>query len=108
MLSREEVAWAGGLFDGEGCFTRAGERGYAVAQLRMTDLDSVDRFARAVGFGNRFGPEAQPGRPTYGWRVSGLEQVQALVAMLWPFLNERRRQRAKEVLNLNGTRKEAT
>ncbi len=97
---RERMAWAGGLFEGEGCFTQSWSHGFIrpTAILTMTDEDTVRRFAEYVGFGT---VTHKAGRGTYKpqwrWQTTRLEQFQALMAMLWPFLGQRRQARAKEL-----------
>ena len=69
----------------------------------MTDEDVVRRFGRAIGLGVVKGPyqhSRQPrNKPHWDWYVSGLEETQAVVSMLWTGLGLRRRARAVEVLN---------
>jgi hypothetical protein len=101
-LDREELAYAGGLFEGEGYFTlRPGSHTpRSAAGINMTDREPLERFAAAVGMGTIIGPkDLGPHRkPMYVWGVHTRERAQALVAMLWPWLGPRRRARAKEVL----------
>lgn len=103
-IDREELAWAGGLFEGEGCFTgkEKGRHYQVTAKVRMTDRDPLERFVRAVGVGEVKGPfEHHSGhgrKPFYSWAVQSFEHFQAVVAMLWPFLGERRKARALELL----------
>lgn len=105
-ISREAIIWAGGLFEGEGCFTCAdhgpSRHKYPRALLGMTDEDSVRRFHAAVGIGKVYGPRiGRPGeKPIWTWGVNGFERVQAIVAMLWPWLGVRRQAKAAEVVNL--------
>ena len=104
--SASEIAWAAGLFEGEGCFY-FGHRNLQ-ATLAMTDADVVDRFERIVGFGHRSVREGDhkndkrgyknEWKPIYRWSARSFEHVQALIAMLWPYLGDRRKARAKELL----------
>jgi hypothetical protein len=98
-LLREKLAFAAGLFEGEGCFYSPKNK-YAEAILQMTDLESIIRFSDIVGFGKiNDGRKPLPsGKISYEWRVRGFEPVQALVAMLWPWLGARRKAKAIEVL----------
>jgi len=66
----------------------------------MSDKDSVDRFERIVGFGNRrVDSDRKAGyKKMYVWYVGGFEKVQALIALLWGGLNKRRREKATKVL----------
>lgn len=102
-VSREELAYAGGLFEGEGYFIlRSGSHTQrSAAGINMTDREPLERFQAAVGIGTIIGPrDVGPGRkPIYVWAVHTRERVQALVAMLWPWLGPRRRSRAREVLS---------
>jgi hypothetical protein len=101
------LAWAAGLFEGEGSITwnRAKGKGYVVLLLSMTDGDVVRRFHGALGLGRLNGPyrrglaaSGNPRKPLFYWSASGFEHVQAIVAMFWPWLGDRRRARACEVL----------
>jgi len=66
----------------------------------MTDQDRVLQFADVVEVGRTYGPYTRSGvKPLYCWQAYTFEHVQALVAMLWPWLGERRRKRAVEVLH---------
>jgi hypothetical protein len=100
-----ELCWAGGLFEGEGCFTLM--RGTAPrAALTMNDEDVVRRFCAAVGIGKVYGPYGpylgHGNFQRWEWKADGLEKVQAVVAMLWNGLGQRRRSRAAEVLREGG------
>ena len=106
IRAREDLAWAGGLFEGEGCFsimTWHRKRFRCSASLMMTDRDVMQRFVDVIGLGRLLGPYEHSrggGRylPHWKWQISGFEEVQALFAMLWPWLGKRRRTRAVEVL----------
>lgn len=107
QVDPRELAWAAGLFEGEGCITtrdngKSGKR-YARLTLNMTDEDSVRRFFRAVGVGNvtLYNPPAiqKSGRKMqWGWRTGRHEHVQHVLAVLWFGLGTRRRERAAEML----------
>ena len=61
MTTETEIAWAAGLFEGEGSIGfRGGSRGYVYAylnlQLRSTDQDVVYRFHQIISEGNVNGP----------------------------------------------------
>lgn len=105
-LDREEVAWAGGLFEGEGCFTCDKHNRSLSARISMTDEDPVRRVYHALG-GMGYIISAQRVKNTrklvWTWGCAGYEKFQAVVAMLWPWLGERRRKRAAELLGLTRT-----
>ncbi len=51
MAPEEEIAWAAGLFEGEGCFSSTCEK-TPRASMASTDLDVLERFAKIVGCGS--------------------------------------------------------
>lgn len=91
----EEIAWAAGLFEGEGSFSNPG-----CASLKMTDMDSVAKFRDIVGFGSViWNPGRKEGwKDTWKWRVSNRMDFELVLDMFWPWLSLRRRQRAMEIL----------
>lgn len=101
---REEVAWAAGLFEGEGSFfTTKHPRGrvpYVGMQLQMVDRDTVERFHRIVGYGavTAWQPSQESRQRVYCWRVQSVRAVVDLIPKFWPWLGERRRARAASLL----------
>ena len=113
-MNRETVAWAAGLFDGEGCFhfttsrrRRTDAHGQPKIehsiQTRITqkDREVLDRFQAAIGLGHVYGPyRSTEGKPRIPWQFAayGFGQTQAIIAMLWPWLGRLKRQQAINVL----------
>lgn len=102
-ISREDLAWAAGLFEGEGSFSVHNARlGNPVASLVITDEDIIRRFHDIVKIGSVVGPythkEHPEWKPKWQWRASGFHVVQAVVSLFWRWLGKRRKTRAKEVL----------
>ena len=103
-MNREELAWAAGFFDGEGCtYSTISENRVVVGvMVSQASRDLLDRFREAVGFGKVYGPYKNNGSfskgPKYSWSAPGLERVQALVAMLWFKLGAVKKQQAAAVL----------
>jgi hypothetical protein len=92
----EEIAWAAGLFEGEGCLTR--NRGYPVARLNSTDEETPRRFSTIVQVGGVYGAYRQGGRrKRSGYGVASGWDALEVVQILWPWLGERRRDRAREL-----------
>lgn len=97
--NREDIAWAAGLFEGEGCISHT--NGYVTLSLAMTDPDVVERFAAITGMGRPIRTSEQGRRKTmYVWTCSRFEQMQAILAMFWSFLGQRRRAKAREALTV--------
>lgn len=97
---REELAWAAGYFDGDGCFhaslrTRPSGSSYTYtsAVIHSTDEELLQRFLAVVRIGKVTVVRGAKGnrKPVWQWRVQSFEQVQAVGAMLWPWLGTYRR-----------------
>lgn len=104
---RTDIAWAAGLFEGEGTIgsyssgrNGAGQSITAHLRLGMTDRDVVERFAQVVGFGaiHVRPPGTNGHKAIFAWQAYGFEKAQALTAMFWPWLGERRRAKARETI----------
>jgi hypothetical protein len=114
MRTREELAWAAGLFEGEGTFNLGPRKTPRHRQIRagikMTDLDRLQAFQSATGLGRIYGPFQQKPhhKAVWAWRVQSFENVQALIAMLWCWLGSRRRARATELLLESRNAREST
>jgi len=107
--TREQIAWAAGLFDGEGCINayRRKTKWGVIVRLDMTDEDVVQRFAAIMGVGQVHGPrQAQKGpnrKPLYGWYVQDASDALAVIELLLPWLGIRRKARALEVARIAAT-----
>lgn len=113
-LSDAEIAWAAGLFEGEGCFTRTVRRqvilrtigGLEVEymqlqmSLSMTDEDVVRRYHSIVNCGG-ITIRDFPGKlkRQWMWQVQRLDDVKRLYDTFYPWLGERRRHRGQEVID---------
>jgi hypothetical protein len=117
-VNREELAWAGGFFSGEGCsrvnttrttkkFVRP--RDYHRTQLSLVQTtddgeipEALQRFWDAIlGLGNITGPykkRHQNGRDYYTWSATKFVEVQAIIAMLWPWLSTIKQKQAARSL----------
>lgn len=101
----EEVAWAAGLFEGEGSIelwqASSKARSYPRACLSSTDEDVVRKWNRIVGGGKVLGPYARPNHPSHKpmWRAVRVgKSAEAVLAAFAPYLGERRTARMNEVL----------
>ncbi len=104
MASNLDIAWAGGLFEGEGCFTSSqtsSGRWTAIACLYMADEEIVRKFAEIVGVGNvTFTDRSKYGaKDLWMWRSATAEKFKIVFELLEPYLGERRRARANEILS---------
>lgn len=100
---RMQLAWAAGFFDAEGCFSFTPGSGIC-ASITNTDLELLERFLDVVGFGKIYGPyrvkasDVYERQPHYFYRVSGLERVQALAALLWFKMSSAKKEQARMTL----------
>lgn len=101
-MNKEELAWAAGLFEGEGCIKGDRYKGSMVFRLHLnsTDRDTVYRFAKIINVGHvRYDEYENPKwSPQWCWYASSFEDVQAIIIMLWPWLGNRRQARALKLL----------
>jgi hypothetical protein len=100
-VAREDIAWAAGLFEGEGYVGvgGTGNRQPRVA-ITMTDEEPIVRFHRAVERGTlrSYPPTGSGRKPTWQWSVQGKEDVLHVLGLLWPYLCDRRLEAATEVI----------
>lgn len=94
--SRENLAWAAGLFEGEGCITRR-HKTQTNLVMTMTDEDVVRRFHEVIGHGRVYGPyKTKTGvKLQWRWACTGSKHCIAVLAALWCFLGSRRKGRAE-------------
>ncbi len=104
MATPEEIAWAAGLFEGEGCITET--RGRLILRIHMTDEPVVRRFDDIVTCGLVYGPYRQDNnrdgyrrKPFWAWVASDYNAYDAL-NLLAPWLSDRRLERAQELTGL--------
>lgn len=95
MTRAEQIAWAAGLFEGEGTvgYQETAGRIRVRFALAMTDEDMVRRFHSIVGVGNVAGPSWHSGSTKPQWRWSATSKADAATVsdLFYPFLGERRR-----------------
>jgi hypothetical protein len=102
MNRAQEIAWAAGLFEGEGTMVVARGK-YAVMALQMRDRDVVERWALVVGCGQKVRCEKRAVRnpahsDIYRCEIAKRVDVRRVLTMFLPYLGERRAERARQVL----------
>lgn len=107
MWSREDVAWAAGVFEGEGfvgTYDYRSHRPSWMMSVEMTDEDVVRKLHRVIGLGKVYGPiERKNGAgagwlPTWKWQLARRDQIYAVCAALFPFMGKRRRARMAQAI----------
>lgn len=102
----EEVhyAWAAGVLEGEGCFSlhtrKSNGNTEATIHCEMTDEDTVRRLHLLFKVGSVSQRQARGVRkPTYIWSVYKHTAIMEVVLRILPYLSDRRRQKAQELLS---------
>ncbi len=109
-----QLAWATGLFEGEGGVSS--ERRGARPMLHVTQAgnavtppDVLTRYLAAVGgIGVIYGPDIRPAHlPKWRYVASGIEVVEYIVGLMEPWLGDVKRRQAERVLTRAGQLREA-
>lgn len=110
-LNREELAWAGGFYTGEGWTgstvinkTKANPDRHVRMAVSQVERAPLERFRNAVQLGKIRGPypAGKGARPISQWIVGSFEETQAAIAMLWPWLSPVKQEQARIVLRTYG------
>lgn len=96
--SPENIAWAGGLFEGEGSCSIS-NLNQARVELTSTDEDVVRKFAAIIGFGAVRKRVRPPYKDCWTWYVQDKYDVIESLELLLPMLGLRRTIKAVEVIN---------
>lgn len=105
--SATELAWAAGLFDGEGHIGLRrqvkGSRVYFQRAMGVTntDLELLQRFHAAIGDGRIGSPWTPPTREhstKWQWQLTGRKRIEDVFGLLAPFLSSTKREAGRIVL----------
>lgn len=103
-VAAEKVAWAAGLFDGEGSTTASGDVGYPQVSVPqagegVTAPEVLLRFREIVGIGAINGPHVKHDgwRPMWKYTATNIGAIKVL-ELLWPHLGQVKRDQAVAVL----------
>lgn len=106
-LTTHDMAWAAGLFEGEGSIQLYPDKRREGVWLRwlglaMTDEDVVRRFREVVGAGHislRPSPPTNPHwSPCWYWQASRWLEIERILGEFMPYFGDRRRAKAEEML----------
>jgi hypothetical protein len=91
-----QIAWAAGLFEGEGCITDITGPNNPLLQMTMTDKDVMEKFVSIVGYGkvtkvNKSASYQKPHwKDQWKWAVRKKSEVQRILLMFLPYFGQRR------------------
>src|SRR3990167_6635936 len=99
LPDKTDLAWAAGLFDGEGTVgvRRNGDKARLRRigmSVRMSCKDAVEKWAQIAGTKITVPiiPSYYPNaKPLYSAAIQNFEGVQAAIAKMWPWLSEEKR-----------------
>lgn len=99
LINKDELRWAAGFWDGEGTVRSPNGRSGFWMQIAQVDRRPLDRFHAAMsGLGMIYGPYQHRNKkhsPYFVWNCSKFEHAQQVMAMLWSFLCEGKRDQFK-------------
>ena len=97
--TRENLAWAAGLLEGEGCFHLAKRKGSETSlimriDMKLTDFDVMARLLAILRIGTIYGPfqnkQFPHRKPIWSFEAVRQNEVYAVCAALYPFMGDRR------------------
>ena len=93
------IAWAVGLYEGEGsCYFDKSNKQWRM-KLKMTDRDAVVRFHETVGVGKVYYEPNKNKKPAWNWVLFRQAEVKDLLSKFLPLLCDRRAHRALDALD---------
>lgn len=98
-MTEIELAWLAGLLEGEGCFSYRADRDCPVVEVKMVDLDVINRVGELFGRTVWMVPAQGENRQDQ-WRtkIQG-EPARELMRRLLPLMGERRSARIRALLD---------
>lgn len=104
-MEKNGIEWAAGLFEGEGSIVisiipcRVNSIRTSLS-LASTDKDVIEKFCEIVNTGNVKGPRLIKNRkPIWYWEVQNFRDCMYVLGQIYPYLGERRRKKANEMLD---------
>lgn len=98
-IDREQLAWAAGFYDGEGCTGCYPAYRKIITAVPQTHPGPIYRFWLAIGKIGRIHTIEPSGRAKlkrWVWQAQSFEHCQAMIALLWVFLSAPKREQALE------------
>jgi hypothetical protein len=100
VSNETDIAWAAGLFEGEGCITQEVSKHAQMLKIVSTDYDVLVKFMSIVGVGRLESRKkaADHHKDQWQWRVQDAQGITLVLEMLMPHFCLRRYQKAEEML----------
>ena len=104
MARSHDLAWAAGVFEGEGCIccykipNRKDSRRVMLA-ITMSDEDIVQRIYEIFKVGSFKGPYKKKDKKTlWTWAVQNMAGCHSVLTEIYPYLGKRRKEKADEMI----------
>ncbi len=102
-MQKLDLAWAAGLFDGEGSVNNAA-KGKLRLSVAQTDREVLDRFAKAVGLGTVNGPygpyeDGPTKKPLFAY-TANTRHAEKVLNDLWPYLSSVKKEDARRAIDV--------
>jgi len=102
-----DIAWAAGLFEGEGTIYFSNSISKYRLGLKMTDEDVMEKFFNIVKLGNLYGPYTPKDKKLNGenrkdfwlWQCWKPSDVHVILKLLLPYFGKRRAEKTIEALS---------
>lgn len=102
-MDSPQLMWAVGLFEGEGCISKAKNRPASFTmEMWMSDRDIIERFHSIVGVGSlkeRAKKRKEDHATMYGWTLYKRDDIRNLLDVFLPHLSNRRAYKALNILD---------
>lgn len=115
MSKKESIAWAAGIFEGEGCISliRHKQKNYisnrAMLCVTNTDLDILIKFREILGIGYvrplKTTKLSQGRKQLYRWIATSFDEFDEAIKILKPFMSNKRLSKLEKVLSERTPRK---
>jgi len=98
-MTNEELHWLAGLAEGEGCFTTNHGGKELRFQIKMSDLDIIEKVQRIIGTGSIYKiAKVRDNKQCWTYDLSGTAKATYLMMKLYPLMGLRRQLRIRELL----------
>lgn len=104
VVCEKDIAWAAGLFEGEGCigvYTRPDGRVVLAVKVVMSDLDVLERLDKLFPSKGGIKEKKELRKDTYKqcwcWGLYAKEDCVAFLKAVYPYLGTRRKSKADEL-----------
>jgi hypothetical protein len=105
-MSDTEIAYLAGIFDGEGWYV-SNDKNTCRVCVAMCDFDIVQRLHETTGVGHlNERPASKSKKAQLSWVVNTMDDVEAVINAMLPFLGIRKTKEGLEVLSQIAVRRE--